>query len=272
MTVKALREITHSHVVDFVFLLETHNVDDYVLEVMKELKFVQGFTVPPVDKAGGLSLWWSQEYVVDIIDFSNFFIDTVVFDPVAGRKVRLTWMYGPPYPEDKKEFWDSWNFNRREDDLPWCVIGDLNEMLGPHDKWGDATWNPSIHKYLNDFMRSNGLMDLGFSGQNYTCARSEGGIITLQERLDRALINDGWHLLWPNSHITHLPRVGSDHCPLLLNIPLWPNRRAESASGSNHPGQMILMLNLSLRLVGEGTITNYPLLIGKLTLSDAETS
>ena len=38
------------------------------------------------------------------------------------------------------------------------------------------------------------------------------------ERLDRALATDQWRIDYPSAHITHLPRISSDHAPLLLKL------------------------------------------------------
>lgn len=32
------------------------------------------------------------------------------------------------------------------------------------------------------------------------------------------LANPSWNLVFPNANVTHLPRVSSDHCPLLLSL------------------------------------------------------
>ena len=39
---------------------------------------------------------------------------------------------------------------------------------------------------------------------------------TIKERLDRGVANIEWALLFPSVEIHHLPRVKSDHCPILL--------------------------------------------------------
>lgn len=37
------------------------------------------------------------------------------------------------------------------------------------------------------------------------------------EQLDRALLNIEWMQLFPGVCVKHLPRIASDHAPLLLN-------------------------------------------------------
>lgn len=59
-------------------------------------------------------------------------------------------------------------------------------------------------------------LDLGYQGQAFTWSGKRADGVLIQERLDRGLINTQWQEEWPNSSITHLPVMGSDHCPIFL--------------------------------------------------------
>ncbi|KAK4706446.1 hypothetical protein R3W88_033995 [Solanum pinnatisectum] len=63
-----------------------------------------------------------------------------------------------------------------------------------------------------------GLIDLGFSGQKFTWTNKRGIHHRIWKRLYRALANDAWLEKMPQTTITHLPSVGSDHCPLLMGM------------------------------------------------------
>ena len=80
-----------------------------------------------------------------------------------------------------------------------------------------------------DCMNECQMLDLGFSRPKYTWTnkRDLGGLI--QCRLDRVWANPDWKTSFPEANVTHLARVNSDHCPLLLN--LCPNL----ASSKNRP-------------------------------------
>ncbi|XP_026459237.1 uncharacterized protein LOC113359882 [Papaver somniferum] len=45
------------------------------------------------------------------------------------------------------------------------------------------------------------------------------------EKLDRALCNTSWRLLFPDEAVLHLPRIGSDHAPIILNTMRKPPKR-----------------------------------------------
>ncbi|KAG5606153.1 hypothetical protein H5410_027645 [Solanum commersonii] len=61
-------------------------------------------------------------------------------------------------------------------------------------------------------------MDLGFSGQKFTWSNNKGIQQRVWKRLDRALVSDAWLEKMPQTTITHLPSVQSDHCPLLMEM------------------------------------------------------
>jgi len=63
-----------------------------------------------------------------------------------------------------------------------------------------------------------GLMDLGFNGPKFTWSNQRGINFRIWKRLDRAMVNDKWLQNMPHTSITHLPFMGSDHCPLLLEM------------------------------------------------------
>lgn len=50
------------------------------------------------------------------------------------------------------------------------------------------------------------------------------GEIQIQQRLDRFVVDSRWLECWPDSVVRHLPRVGSNHNPLLLSLTKKPDR------------------------------------------------
>lgn len=69
-----------------------------------------------------------------------------------------------------------------------------------------------------DCMNCCGMLDLGFSGPKYTWTNKRGLANLIQLRLDRCWDNTSWKSLFHEANVTHLARVNSHHCPLLLNL------------------------------------------------------
>lgn len=58
---------------------------------------------------------------------------------------------------------------------------------------------------------------MGYSGSKFTWTRRFNSSSLKGARLDRALCNFGWKILFPDATIAHLPRVKSDHSPVLID-------------------------------------------------------
>jgi len=67
------------------------------------------------------------------------------------------------------------------------------------------------------FIARNGLVDLGFSGPCVTWCNNRNPPRRVLKRLDRALANDACLLAHPEAMVAVLPRVVSDHSPLIIN-------------------------------------------------------
>ncbi|CAL1397558.1 unnamed protein product [Linum trigynum] len=97
-------------------------------------------------------------------------------------------------------------------DRPWLLTGDWNSILKSSEKQGGAPLNMAKTKAFRDCMEDCRLMDLGFTGPRFTWFTSKSN---LKERLDRSICNLDWHKEFPSSFVTHLPKIKSDHRPIL---------------------------------------------------------
>ncbi|KAH0737812.1 hypothetical protein KY290_036517 [Solanum tuberosum] len=95
--------------------------------------------------------------------------------------------------------------------------------FGTEEKLGGIGYN--IRKSL-EFIRvieACGLMNLGFNGPGFTWSNQRGINFRNWKRLDRAMVNGRGLQDIPHTSITHLPSVGSDHCPLLMEMNALPD-------------------------------------------------
>lgn len=58
---------------------------------------------------------------------------------------------------------------------------------------------------------------MGFSGNKFTWSNNRRGAGYIVARLDRALCNHQWHSSATDPLLSQLPKLSSDHCPLLLS-------------------------------------------------------
>ncbi|XP_057432083.1 uncharacterized protein LOC130724829 [Lotus japonicus] len=84
------------------------------------------------------------------------------------------------------------------------------------------------------------LLDLGAIGSKYTWFRRTDLGQSTSKRLDRALDDVEWRHLFPEAVIENLPRIHSDHCPLLLRCGGFDDTRGKRpfrflAAWASHP-------------------------------------
>lgn len=115
----------------------------------------------------------------------------------------------------RRELWDHL-INTSSTSLPWCVIGDFNSILLAIEKLSIRPSSSSSVKDFNDMVLASGLKDLGFRGNSYAWANNGYGLAYVAIRLDRAFVNAYWMDNFDDPMVTHLPRLSSDHSPLLV--------------------------------------------------------
>lgn len=100
----------------------------------------------------------------------------------------------------------------------WCVLGDFNVVTQASDKIGGRPIASSSKNGLLEVIDQCGLIDLGFSGHQFTWNNhGGGGHDNIQQRLDKGYANDLWRLQFPHAKVEHLVALKSDHNPLLLH-------------------------------------------------------
>lgn len=95
-------------------------------------------------------------------------------------------------------------------------MGDFNDIASPREKFGGNLPNRTKMAIFNNFLNKSNLVDLGFSGPLFTWTNNREFGRTIRTRIDRCHANPSWISLFPNSKVFHLPRIHSDHCPILL--------------------------------------------------------
>ncbi|XP_026430943.1 uncharacterized protein LOC113328067 [Papaver somniferum] len=72
-------------------------------------------------------------------------------------------------------------------------------------------------KYVQDQMNICGLMDIVYTGRDFTWSSNKYGTVIRKSRIDMAIGNSYWCMNFPLDKLFHLVQAGSDHCPILLS-------------------------------------------------------
>lgn len=103
-------------------------------------KFRLGFsscsTVDGVGRKGGIALLWGRDVSLSILSYSHYHIDVAIEDDPAKGVWFLTGIYGCPVVTERFKTWSLMRTLCWKHDEPWLVLGDFNELLHHHEKWG----------------------------------------------------------------------------------------------------------------------------------------
>lgn len=153
------------------------------------------------------------------MEFSDEFLTFRVTTPGNNQFMGfLPIVYASPDWKKRKKLWrdlTNFNVNHVTPRDPWLVIGDFNSIVSMSEKKGGRV-DPfaASARDFKDFILDNDLSDLGFVGAPFTWCNNRMGHNRIIERLNRAG-NASWLQHYGSFSVSHLPRIASDHCPLL---------------------------------------------------------
>jgi hypothetical protein len=131
----------------------------------------------------------------------------------------LTPVYASPHEARRVSLWDDLKNIAHTMNEPWLVASDFNDIVGADEKRGGAVAASRKCQIFRDRINYCSLIDLGAMGAKFTWRGPvfHGGQ-RIYERLDRALCNSKWSLMFPDGFVKVLPRVDySDHHPILIS-------------------------------------------------------
>ena len=132
-------------------------------------------------------------------------------------------VYANPVPSVHRELWHFLKNRRSRIDKPWLILGDFNEVLLPSEVRGGVFIQSRASEFA-EVVDDCQLIDLGAYGGKYTWSRYNQGSTRIAKRLDRAFGDVSWRNQFPEAFVTNLPRLHSDHSPILLNCGYYQMR------------------------------------------------
>ena len=213
-------ELHRRHRPNILIIIEPRIAEARAQEVIDTLPYSHSCRVDPAGFSGGIWMLWNEgpSFSVEIITCSDHSIHALVKVPSPPISFLLTAVYAPPHFNKRKPFWDYLENLAKNISLPWILLGDFNDMILEDEKSGGLPVNKTRMAAFRNCLDKCGLIDLGFHGPRFMWTnKSPMWQTIIKEWLDRGLGNADWTLLFPTAEIHHLPRVKSDHCPIMLN-------------------------------------------------------
>lgn len=214
-TIPYLCELVRAHRPNNIFLCETLSCSAKIDDIRARLRYDCDFTVNFIGRSGGLCVLWRASSCCNILSFSQNHIDLIVTE--VGLSWRFTGFYSIPDQNHRRMSWDLLRSLANFNSLPWLCMGDFNDLLSIADKKGGAPHPSWLYRGFREAILDCNLSDLVLSGHSFTWSRGRGTPNFMEERLDRAMGNLGWHTCFPNARLLNLIAPASDHIPILLD-------------------------------------------------------
>lgn len=157
---------------------------------------------PDTGNAGGIRIRLDRVHIKDAWVIDQAGIVSCV------RTSFSPWILGAIYANTsatrRKDLWSRLT-EALTSNLPCCLVGDFNQILSRAQR-----------RHFSDFLNNNALSHLNSCGNRFTWCNGPPGRGNIFKRLDIGLANQRWKPIFPEANWNHLPRLSSDHNPLLI--------------------------------------------------------
>ena len=222
---KALQDILRINSPEMLILTETRLGGSRAAELARSFPFDGFLCTNTIGFAGGVWILWKTD-AVEVEHLCSTEQEIHVSVQVRGSYSLwlLSGIYASPRRSERRILWDNLKVIASLHNLPWVMLGDFNDILSCDEKWGGNRPSNSRMFEFKNYLNACSMIDLGFFGPKFTWSNCHDVSSLIMERLDRALANPDWRILFPEATVSHLTRTHSDHCPILLTLcPIIPH-------------------------------------------------
>ncbi|XP_074304499.1 uncharacterized protein LOC141639227 [Silene latifolia] len=135
----------------------------------------------------------------------------------GSHVVEATFVYGFNQPAQRLPLWD-FLVNNVGCTNPWIVLGDVNCVRTTEERISSDPPNDVAMNEFNEAIANAGLAEVRTQGCCFTWTNKQDYKDRKWVRLDRALVNASWLLVFPDSYAEALTAGISDHSPVVLTL------------------------------------------------------
>ena len=215
--VDKLKELIRANNSDFICISETKKVDFSILQIeaFDPKSNFHWKWLPAINTTGGVLLGCKLD-TFDIIqcDLHNYCISCLIRNKQDSSVWRLISVYGSAYDQYKMDFINELHSILAGGGGPTLVSGDFNLIREASEKSSGAI-NQHWAYLFNDWIIKFGLIELKINGRKFTWGNNQDNLV--MATIDRVFMSTDWASEFPGVHLKALPRLGSDHTPLVLD-------------------------------------------------------
>ena len=218
---EAIKDLLKMETADILMLQETKIEGETLLNTsIMKWKYDSGKVVSARGSAGGIGTFWSKNpFSLERFSETQHWIFTELRHTVSNIPLALFNLYVPVHYEEKRECWRTL-LDYIEQINPTNIVrgGDLNIILDPKEKRGGTYPRDPFVNTVGNLITQWDLVDFKPIRGKYTWSNNRSGENQISARLDRFLISSS--LMLDNRMVFSkiLPKLTSDHKPVLLCI------------------------------------------------------
>ncbi|XP_074321169.1 uncharacterized protein LOC141657731 [Silene latifolia] len=177
-------------------LVETHISGEMAQRVCDRINYGGKTRVEAEGFSGGIWLFWKPKEVsvTPIVHHTQHI--TVEIARMGEIPWFFTAVYASPDSMRKEELWESLEDFARTDNRPWLAMGDFNDTRFMPERNGNSESMRRRYTRFNSWLENNEWIDLDYSGPDYTWARGNTSATRKWARLDRAICNTSWRVMF----------------------------------------------------------------------------
>ena len=174
-----------------------------------------------------MAVFWKKDVDFSVDTYSPNHIDVIV-NKGKEDEWRFTSFYGEPEAVNHQVAWATLRRLKAKYSIPWCCVGDFNEITRAHEKLGGRQRPKRQMQEFRDVLDECGFKDLGYEGGKFTWGNGQREGYTIWERLDRAVAFTDWLTKFPTSKVVHLECGSSNHKLILIHLAGIPKKSQKS--------------------------------------------
>ncbi|KAA3466735.1 reverse transcriptase [Gossypium australe] len=143
-----------------VIIVETKIDEKRMEKIRRRCGFVIGIDVRVEGSRGGICLAWKEEITVSLKNFSKSHIDVMINEDSVNEEWEFMGFYGSPYVSNKSASWNLLRILGQEQNHPWLVSGDFNEIMYSFEKSGGQPREEKKMEAFREVLEECQLMDV----------------------------------------------------------------------------------------------------------------